>query len=116
MPEASPESPGASWWGSSKVGTSSRWHHERAPYLSQFLNPPLSPPSQWIDNQPPIHAWRITSSTSMFTYTRKYQLAYSVSFYGTTNSLMTLSLWHAIKRPKGCYGTWASGPLCECAA
>ena len=30
--------------GSSKTGTSSRWHHERAPHLPRFSNPPPSPP------------------------------------------------------------------------
>ena len=47
-----------------KEGTSSRRHHERAHPLSQFLNPPpLTPPTQWVDNQPPHHASRMPSST-----------------------------------------------------
>ena len=36
--------------GSSKMGTSLRRHHERAPQLSQFLNLTPSPPTQWADN------------------------------------------------------------------
>ena len=38
--------------GSSKMATSERWHHERAPHLVQFLGWPPSPPTQWVDNQP----------------------------------------------------------------
>ena len=61
MPGASAHSHDAGGWGSYKVGTSSRWHHERVPHLSQFLGPPRSPPAQWGD-PPPIHTWRIPSS------------------------------------------------------
>ena len=50
MPGANPQSHDASGWGSSKTETSSRWHHERAPHLSQFLTRPLH--AQWADNQP----------------------------------------------------------------
>ena len=53
MPGTRPQSHNASGWGSFKMGTSSRWHYEWAPQLSQFLNPPPSPPTQWVDNQPP---------------------------------------------------------------
>ena len=84
MPGASPQSHDASRWGSSKMGTSSRWHHERAPHLSQFLNPPPSPPTQWVDNPP--HSSHVEDSLlkrRTNTYTRKYQLAYSLSLHGT---------------------------------
>ena len=36
MPSASTQTHDASRWGSSKMGTSSQWHHEWAPQLSQF--------------------------------------------------------------------------------
>ena len=39
--------------------TSSRWHHERNPRVSQFLN---SPPSPRTTTNPPIHMWGIPSS------------------------------------------------------
>ena len=52
MPGASSQSHDASGWGSSKMGTSSPRHHERAPHLSQYLNPPTSPPTHWR-GQPP---------------------------------------------------------------
>ena len=51
----------ASQEGSSKMGTSSPWHHEQVPHLSQFLNLPPSPPTQWVDKQP----------TKISTYTQK---------------------------------------------
>ena len=54
MPGASPQSHDASGWGNSKMGTPSRWHHERAPHLSQFSNPPPSPTTQRVDNRPPL--------------------------------------------------------------
>ena len=38
MPGASPQNHDASGWGSSKMGTLSRWHHEQAPHLSQLFN------------------------------------------------------------------------------
>ena len=33
-------SPQSHRWGSCKIGTLSWWHHEQAPRLSQFLDPP----------------------------------------------------------------------------
>ena len=58
----SPDSYDASRWGSSKMGTGSRWHHERAPHLSQFGAHHLHPqPSRWITH-PLTHAWMIPSS------------------------------------------------------
>ena len=62
MPCASPQSHDASECGSSKMGTSSRPHHELD--LSQFLNSPLQPePNGWTTN-PPLHVLRIPSSKS----------------------------------------------------
>ena len=42
------------------MGTSSRWH--RDPRLYQFFSPPLSTPTQPVDNPPPIHEWRSAPS------------------------------------------------------
>ena len=47
---ASPQSHDASGWGSSKMGTSSQWHHELALHLSQFFNTPPCPPTQRLNN------------------------------------------------------------------
>ena len=38
-------------WGSSQTVTPSRWHYEWAPHLPQFLDPPPSLRTQWVDNQ-----------------------------------------------------------------
>ena len=54
MPGASPQTRDASGCGSSKMGTWSPWHHEPPPPpCRSFLNLPPSPPTQWVDNQPP---------------------------------------------------------------
>ena len=51
MPGASWQSRDTSGWGSSKMRTLSRWHHERAHQLVQCLN---LPPTQRVDS-PPTH-------------------------------------------------------------
>ena len=54
MPGPSPQSHDASGWGSSKMGTASQWHCERAPLTSRNLsNPPPSPPSPPGGRPPP---------------------------------------------------------------
>ena len=53
----------------------------RATHISQFLNPPPSPPTQRVTTNPPIHEFFLKRWTS--TYTRKYQPEYSLSLDGT---------------------------------
>ena len=52
MSAASPKTHDASGCGRCKMGTLSRWHHERGPQLSQSLKLPRAAPAQWVDNQP----------------------------------------------------------------
>ena len=81
MPGASPQSNDASGLGSSKMGTSSRWHHEWLPHLSQFLNLPPSTTTQWVDNKPTQSAYGGFSPQKV--NNPEYQPAYSLSLDGT---------------------------------
>ena len=83
MPGASPQSHDASRWGSSKMGTSPRWHHARAPHLSQFLNPPPSPPTQLVDNRPPYP--RVEDSLKKVNKN---------VYPEVSTGILTLPLWH----------------------
>ena len=54
------------------------------PHFCTFLNPPLSPPTNLLDNQP-TYSCTLDSLFKRRTHihTQKYQLAFSFSLYGT---------------------------------
>ena len=72
--------------GCSKMGTSSRWHHEQAPHLSQFLNALISTLTHWVDNQPTYPRMEDSLLQQLkkatCTYTREYKPACSLSLCG----------------------------------
>ena len=82
MPGASPQSHDASGQGTYEMGTSSRWYHEQAPHLSQFLTPSPSPPTQWADN---FFLWLFTSALHLL-----WRFGRSPLFQGLSKSRSTL--------------------------
>ena len=61
-PAPAPQSHDASRWGTSKMGTLSRWHCERASTPRKFCTRPLQPQRNGWTTNPAIHARRIPSS------------------------------------------------------